>query len=201
MAKRTQRRKKSTRPSTTLCEDGTKAGSCMGDARDERYLAAAAEFGPALERLARAYEADPDHRTDLLQEIHLALWRSMAVFDGRCSTRTWVYRVAHNAAASHVLKRKRGRPGAMIGLEELELRDDAPNPEQVLGDSQMLGRLMATIRALNPTDGQVMLLYLEDLDAAAIGEITGISAGAVATKIHRIKAVLAKRFQTEGGSL
>ncbi len=32
------------------------------------------------------------------------------------------------------------------------------------------------------------------MDAAAIGEITGLSAGNVATKIHRIKTVLAKRF-------
>ena len=34
-----------------------------------------------------------------------------------------------------------------------------------------------------------MLLYLEDLDAGAIGEITGLSAGAVATRIHRIKVL------------
>jgi len=39
-----------------------------------------------------------------------------------------------------------------------------------------------------------MLLYLEGVDAASIGEVTGLSAGNVATKIHRIKAVLARRF-------
>jgi RNA polymerase sigma-70 factor (ECF subfamily) len=39
-----------------------------------------------------------------------------------------------------------------------------------------------------------MLLYLDDLDAKEIGEITGLSAGAVATRIHRAKAVLARRF-------
>ncbi|MGZ6014354.1 MAG: sigma factor-like helix-turn-helix DNA-binding protein [Phenylobacterium sp.] len=51
---------------------------------------------------------------------------------------------------------------------------------------------------MGPPDRQVLLLYLEDLDAAAIGEITGLSAGAVATKIHRLKALLARRF-AEGG--
>lgn len=166
-----------------------------GASQDERYKSAAAEYGPALERLARAYESDPDTRTDLLQEIHLALWRSMAVFDGRCSLRTWVYRVAHNAAASHVLKRRRARTGAMVGLEELDVSDGTPNPEEALGEHQALQRLMAVIRTLKPPDAQVMLLYLEDLDAAAIGEVTGMSAAAVATKIHRIKSVLAKRFQ------
>ena len=49
------------------------------------------------------------------------------------------------------------------------------------------------------SDRQVLLLYLEDLDAAAIGEITGLSPGAIAVKIHRAKAVLARRFnQGEG---
>jgi RNA polymerase sigma-70 factor (ECF subfamily) len=166
------------------------------DSQDERYAGAAGEYGTALGRLARAYEADPDIRTDLLQEIHLALWRSMAAFDGRCSLRTWVYRVAHNAAASHVLKRRRA--GAMVALEDLDVSDGAPNPEEALGEHQALQRLMAMIRALRPPDAQVMLLYLEDIDAASIGEITGMSAAAVATKIHRIKSLLAKRFQDRG---
>jgi len=40
-----------------------------------------------------------------------------------------------------------------------------------------------------------MLAYLEGMDAAAIGEITGLSAVNVATKIHRIKRLLARRFE------
>ena len=58
---------------------------------------------------------------------------------------------------------------------------------------------MALIQALGPPDRQVALLYLEDLDAAAIGEVTGLSPGAVAVRIHRLKALLARRF-AEGGA-
>jgi RNA polymerase sigma-70 factor (ECF subfamily) len=54
------------------------------------------------------------------------------------------------------------------------------------------------IRALRPPDRQVMLLYLEDQDAATIAEITGLSAGNVATKVHRIKQVLTRRFHGRG---
>jgi RNA polymerase sigma-70 factor, ECF subfamily len=161
--------------------------------QDERYRGVAAEFGPALERLARAVEADAAERRDLLQDIHLAVWRSMAVFDGRCSMRTWVYRVAHNAAASHVMRSRRAPKG--VSIEDLDLADESASPEEAVSEHQALERLMAMIRALKAPDAQVMLLYLEDLDAAAIGEITGISPGAIATKIHRIKTLLAKRFQ------
>jgi RNA polymerase sigma-70 factor (ECF subfamily) len=170
-----------------------------GEGQDERYARAAAEFGAALERLARAYEADPDLRRDLLQEIHVALWRSLAAFDGRCSTRTWIYRVAHNVATSHMLAHKRRRAG-LTTLEAVAETATADDPEAETGRRRALDRLMALIQALAPADRQVALLYLEDLDAAQIGEITGLTAGAVAVRIHRLKAVLAARFTQEGRS-
>ena len=160
--------------------------------QEQRYLEAAAQFGPALDRLARGYEADPDLRRDLRQEIHVQLWRSLSRFDGRCSLRTWVYRVAHNVAATHVLKRK--AKVQLVGLDELENASDGDDPEATTGERQAIERLQALIQALKPPDSQIMLLYLEGFDAAAIGEVTALSAGAVAVKIHRIKAVLAQRF-------
>lgn len=84
---------------------------------DELYRQTTADFGPALGRLAGAYEADPDRRRDLLQEIHFALWRSFESFDGRCSLRTWIYRVAHNTAVSHVFRRRRAG-NHLVSLEE-----------------------------------------------------------------------------------
>jgi RNA polymerase sigma-70 factor (ECF subfamily) len=44
--------------------------------RDELYQAASNEFGRALDRLAAGYEADPEKRLDLRQNIHFQLWRS-----------------------------------------------------------------------------------------------------------------------------
>lgn len=169
-------------------------------ARDQRYLEVAAEFGPALDRLARGYEADPDLRRDLRQEIHTELWRSLARFDGRCSMRTWVYRVAHNTAASHVLrhKSKSGAKPGFVGLEELAAATADDDPEQAVLERDARQRLLALIQTLKPADRQLTLLYLEDLDASSIGEITGLSSGAIAVKIHRIKAALAERFHQGG---
>jgi RNA polymerase sigma-70 factor, ECF subfamily len=44
------------------------------------YQQTANTYGAALERLAKAYEADPEKRRDLLQEIHVAIWQSFAGF-------------------------------------------------------------------------------------------------------------------------
>ena len=88
--------------------------------QDDLYQEAAATYGASLDRLARAYEADPDKRRDLGQEIHLALWRSFAGWNEQCSMRTWVYRVAHNAATSHVIRQRRANAQTLLSLEELE---------------------------------------------------------------------------------
>jgi len=169
--------------------------------QDELYEDAASTYGAPLERLARAYETDPDIRRDLLQDIHVALWRSFESFDGRCSTRTWIYRVAHNVAASHVMRQRRTRSQALVGLEDEELENlpDAATGQHAADRSHALDRLLNLIQRLKPLDRHVILSYLEGLDAASIGEITGLSPGNVATKIHRIKIVLARQFQ-QGGS-
>lgn len=44
-----------------------------------------------------------------------------------------------------------------------------------------------------------MLLYLEGLDAVGSGEVMGISAVNVATRVHRIKRVLARQFEEQTG--
>ncbi len=119
---------------------------------------------------------------------------------GRCSERTWIYRVAHNVAISHTLKRRRQRSERLATLEELAAHPDpaAPTPETEAGEQQALARLMSLVRQLAPPDRQVLLLYLEGLDAAAIGEVCGLTPGAVAMKVHRLKAVLVQRFSQRG---
>jgi len=165
--------------------------------QDDLYRDAAAKYGSALERLARAYEADPEKRSDLIQEIHFQLWRSFQRFDARCSLRTWVYRVAHYVAASHVLRERRIFSN-LVSLEELEMLADKDHGQFAADQRINLERLSMLIQQLKPLDRQVIISYLEGIDSAAIGEITGLSSGNVAMRIHRIKNILARRFQ--GGS-
>lgn len=165
--------------------------------QERLYSEVAEEYGGALERLAQAYERDSDRRRDLLQEIHVALWRSLARFDGRCSMRTWVYRVAHNVATSRVIRVKQSQP-IFADSTTLESIPDHIDGEARFDRRRTLDRVYELIQQLRPIDRQLMLLYLEDVDAPTIAEITGLTARNVATKIHRIKQVLARRFHDKG---
>jgi len=155
-----------------------------------RYATVAEDYGPALGRLVRGYEADPDRQRDLLQDIHLALWRSLPTFDGRASLRTWVYRVAHNVAVTHVLKSARHRPERLLPIESFEEACSAGDAVLHTEQRDAVARLATLVRQLRPGDRQVILLYLEGFDHAEIAEMAGISPENAATKVHRIKRVL-----------
>jgi RNA polymerase sigma-70 factor (ECF subfamily) len=161
--------------------------------QDGLYREAADTYGSPLDRLARAYEADPEVRRDLLQDIHLQLWRSFAHFDGRCSLRTWVYRVAHNVATKHVVRQRRIRK-TLVSIEEIENTPSNDLSELVARQNQALERLSLLIQKLKPLDRQIIVSYLEGLDAASTAEITGLSAPNVAMKVHRIKNILKRWF-------
>lgn len=165
----------------------------MSKEQDDWYSRVAAQWGPALQRVARSCEADPDRRRDVLQDMHVAIWKSHTLFDGRCSERTWIYRIATNVAANHV-NRERRRNGRLVPLDTIE---DMASPDQAPASDKELAlqKLVTLVGRLDNPDRTIVTLYLEGLDAAAIGEITGLSPGAIATRISRTKTVLSRLFR------
>jgi RNA polymerase sigma-70 factor, ECF subfamily len=164
--------------------------------RDELYATASHDFGRALDRLAAGYEADPEKRVDLRQDIHFQLWRSFEVFDGLCSLKTWTFRVAHNTAVSYVSHERR-KNTAFVSLEEIEQKARAEGREPDIDQQRALQQLSGFIRQLKPLDRQIMISYLEEMDMATIAEISGLSPTNVRMKIHRIKNILSSRFLKE----
>ena len=157
--------------------------------QDRLYTEAQAEHGEAMRRLVRGYERDADRQRDLLQEMHIELWRSLKGFDHRCSLRTWVYRVAHNVGADHLAKRRKASE-RWVELDALPADPTARAGAAQERRREELAELQALIHQLEPLDRQIVLLYLEGESAAEIADVTGLTPGSVATRIHRIKKVL-----------
>lgn len=164
----------------------------MTQAAEALYRQAGAQFAPALARLARSAERDAEKARDLEQEMHCALWTSLARFDGKCALKTWVYRVAHNVAADHVARAVRGPK--RVALDEIETLPSPGNVEAETAEALVLAQVGELIHHLPPVDMQVIVLWLEGESGAGIAEITGLSAGAVSVRVHRIKTLLASHF-------
>ena len=171
----------------------TPTNSDLDSHPDILFERVASDFAPPLARLVRAHEADPALQQDLLQDIHVALWRSLQRFDRRCSLRTWVYRVAHHVAATHVLRSRRRRARQFTTLDDDEFPSAKTDVAAEVDAAQVLERLYALIQYLAPLDREIIILHLEGLPTDEIAEITGLSSTNTHTKIHRIRQLLATR--------
>lgn len=151
--------------------------------REEDFAAMLRENHTALVRLARHY-AGPEDWQDLLQEMHLQLWRSHDSFDGRAQRATWVYRVALNTALGH----RRRPPPKHQPLESVAESADAGVP----GDEMTV--LEAFIATLDPVQRGVLLLDLEGLEREQIAEVLGLSPNAVAIRMTRLRQAFEAQF-------
>jgi RNA polymerase sigma-70 factor (ECF subfamily) len=97
-----------------------------------------------------------------------------------------------------ITRRRRRYAPVFVTLEdvEAEARQDPLNIEQSADRQKALTRPLALVHRLEFVDRQLILAYLEDLDAEAISQITGLSVSNVWTRIHRIKNVLIRQFHS-----
>jgi RNA polymerase sigma factor (sigma-70 family) len=154
---------------------------------ERSYESVLREYGPSLGRLAASYEAAPDRREDLLQEIRLALWKALPRFRGECSLRTFVYRVAHNRALTHAWQRR-----ALRGASEeiADIADPAPTAESSIIRQADRESLLAAIRRLPLEFRQVITMVLEEVPQVEIAAVLGISENNVSVRLHRARKLL-----------
>lgn len=158
---------------------------------DQLYHDAIAAHGEEISRYLAGYEANLAKRQELLQEVHFALWQSFGGFNNQCSLRTWVYRITNNVAVTYLRRKKRKTENTELSLDAAALYVEEKAFSSNADNQLDLQRVMLLIQSLTPADRQIILLYLEDLDSASIADVTGLSTSNVATKVHRIKKLLA----------
>ena len=80
-------------------------------------------------------------------------------------------------------------------IENIENMRGSDQVEFAASQTEALERLTMLIQRLKPLDRQIIVSYLEEMDAGSISEITGLSPANIAMKVHRIKNVLRRWFE------
>lgn len=136
------------------------------------------------------FSKDEDEVADLFQEILINIWKGLEKFRGDSSMRTWIWRISFNTCVSY--EKKKSRRGSTIPLSlSINLFDDSDE------ETRQIKMLQKRIRQLGPFDRAIVLLWLDDLSYAEIGEIVGISEKNVSVRLVRIREQLKKMNNIE----
>ena len=166
------------------------------DAREAHYLRLVEEYEPAIHRLAMTYEREAAQRQDLVQEIWLALWRSLPSFRGDCSERTFVFRIGHNRGVTHIQRSLRRKTEALD--EDAPFVDERVDPEGDAIRRQRQERLRHGVARLPLGLRQVVVLALEGLSHREIGDVLGLTENNVAVRLTRARTALLQLLESSG---
>jgi RNA polymerase sigma factor (sigma-70 family) len=182
---------------TILAEAERAAGVSKGGSRaaEEQFDRIMRDHGAAIGRLAASYEASSGSREELAQEIALAIWQALPNFRGECSERTFIYRIAHNRALTHVWRRRPSHEPLEDLSEQQHPVDPQPRPDEQAAQKGRRASLMSAIQSLPVAHRQVLLLTLEELSQAEIAEVLGITETNVAVRLNRARKALKEAME------
>ena len=159
---------------------------------DERKLVEACQRGdqearrelyertsPRIYRLLLRMTGCPDTAFDLAQDTYVKAFTSIARFDGRSTTGTWLYRLAVNEALQHLRRKRTARQA---------LRDR--DPAGVLpGDGTVLRLDMtAALASLGGFDRALLLLRSQEgLDYRTMAAVLECAEGTIASRLNRAR--------------
>ncbi len=180
-------------------------------ARDER----------AFNELVRAYEGrvvrlltrmvgNEEEAKDLAQDVFVQIFKAIGSFRGDSKFSTWLYRIAVNLCKNRVKYlrvRHANEQDELDSVNEKSLGDARPAGGAGLGrpDEQMAGKqveriVQVAIQELEPSFRECLVLRdVEELSYEEIGQITGLPAGTVKSRIHRARAMLREKVERELG--
>jgi RNA polymerase sigma-70 factor, ECF subfamily len=140
---------------------------------------------------------DRDQASDAVQEAFFSAFRNMQAFRGG-SVRSWLSRIAINAAMDAQRLRKRRPADPYPELEDDSWQPPAPSSDDPVNSSLKAERHRVLNAALAQiTDDQraaIVLFDVEGYDYAEIAEMTGVSLGTVKSRIHRGRLALRDRL-------
>jgi RNA polymerase sigma-70 factor, ECF subfamily len=118
---------------------------------------------------------------DLVQDILTRLWRSYSGFRGDSKVESWIYRVALNAAMTHLGEAVKARTLHAAVSAQPAATVEPPrgaSPADILTD--FLGRL-------GDVDASILMMYMDGLTAEDISGVLGITGNAINVRINRMK--------------
>ncbi len=144
-------------------------------------------YAESVYRTALRVTGNPVDAEDVLQNVFLRFLNRKVVLDPNRSPKAYMRRVATNASID-LLRRKVAKP-------ETELEEEKRDKSTPRSSPFLKEMLRSALTKLPSQDAELFVLcYLEGYTYEELASQFGIERGTIASRLHRIKAVLKKEL-------
>lgn len=154
-----------------------------------------------LYRFIRRYVGEAEEAYDVVQESFAAAWIALSRYDPLRPFDVWLRRIALNKCRDRA--RKAAVRRVLFGFagaaeNRPEVADPAVGPDEAAASRRALARLEAAIASLpHGLKDPLVLTALEGMSHKEAGEVLGMNAKAVETRVYRARKQLALVLERE----
>jgi RNA polymerase sigma-70 factor (ECF subfamily) len=194
---------------------------------EEAFASLVGQYHRHLVYAAQKYVRDPGTAEDVAQDTWIGLLDSLGRFEGRCSLKTWLFRILFNKAQTRASRDGRMVPfstlatdetsGAWSSVDPSYFKDpDDPvepghwisqppawktNPEQIVQDKEALEIVERAIDDLPPAQGTVALLRdVHGLSSKEVCNALGITETNQRVLLHRARTTVRRALSERYGT-
>lgn len=123
---------------------------------------------------------------DVVQEVFVVVHRRLGDFEGRSTTKTWLYGIVRRVVADHRRTIRRKPPGTAADGEGMDAASPPEEgPEASAEQAERVRLLHQLLSQLDETKREVFILAeLEGLTLAEIADALGVNANTVASRLR-----------------
>lgn len=133
---------------------------------------------------------------ELTNEVYMQVWKNAGGFRGSSTVSTWMFTIARNLALSHL--RKKGTVPLDDDYAE-QVEDDADTPETTTAKQDKALVMRACMEKLSLAHREIIdLVYYQEKTVTEVGEILGIPANTVKTRMFHARKQLSHFFAAAG---
>jgi RNA polymerase sigma-70 factor (ECF subfamily) len=152
-----------------------------------------AEYRPRLWRYVwQQLDGDRELAEEVMQDVFLAVWAGVRTFAHRASLSTWIFRIAHNIAATSWRTRRRQAGWLGVPAESLQAPARHGNPED-----EVLERLslVDALAQLSSKHREVLeLTCYHGFTCEEAGQILDVPVGTVKSRLNHARKALADQL-------
>ncbi len=143
---------------------------------------------------------DPDEAADLTQEVFIKVFSCLEQFNPAFRFKTWLYRIAANAAVDRKRRKKKDRSLHDLGVGDEDgsalIASTDPGPDDMLTARETRERIEAALADLPPSYRRVILLRFQaGLRYDEIALVTKLPLGTVKNRVFRAREMLRRAIE------